>query len=185
MYLIERNFLSYCLDVGGWQQLYLTNNTFVILFDRVTSIFPCETALMNNKIYITKDKKILIFDIVNQSWSQASPLPEPLDDLAAVVINRWIVFTGTNIDDYNSYTFVYDTHSQQWRQVIVAISSSISSPKYVKVGSHIIKLGGQNYNDKYRPMTSIHIKHNIPEFIWIMLKPYILLPRSPHYCRCQ
>ena len=138
-------------------------------------MFQFATLLVDNNIYILQDQQMFIFNIFNRLWSLASPLPESLDGLAAVMIDRWIVVTGTNIRGSCSYTFVYDTHTQIWTQVNTAATSPRRHHKSIKVGSHIITLGGWTHNDEYCPLTAIHIKHIIPEWIWIMLKPYILL----------
>ena len=141
------------------------------------SIFRGESVLMDNKIYIMVHKNVFIFDIANGSWSQASPLPDPIDDwnYDIVQIDRWILVLGTSIIDDNSYIFVYDTLTKEWRQVNIDISTFRCGSKYVKVGSHIITVGGHNLNGDYFPMSAIHIKHIIPDRKWTVLNPYILL----------
>ena len=132
--------------------------------------FPSETVMMDNKLYIMHYEKMFIFDIVNRSWSPSSSYPEPIHGLAAVAIGRWIVVTG------HGYTFVYDTRTQVWTQVNTAELSYHFRHESVKVGSHIITVGGVLYPFfEFSPITVIRIKHVIPEFTWIILKPYILL----------
>ena len=137
---------------------------------------PSDAVLMDNKIYIMTYGKMFIYDIANGLWIEASPLPKPLQfsfcDPALVVIDRWIVTTAAT----PNYIVIYDTHTQQWTQANNTVLLPCASHNCVKVGSHIITLGGLNYNDlEYCPMTSIHIKHIMPDREWIMLKHYILL----------
>ena len=133
----------------------------------------CFSVLMDNKIFLLTLENIFIYDIAHQSWSKGSHA-KSLNPDAAVVIDRWIVVTERNC---SYYTFVYDTHTQQWTRVKMHLSlPDRIGHEYVKVGSHIITVGGINMNDeKFYPMTAIHIKHIIPDREWIMLKPYILL----------
>ena len=123
------------------------------------------------------DKKMAVFDIVNNRWSEEPPLPILFDQFTAIAVDRWIVVSGMKYDDKGSTDFVYDTCTQEWTQHNATLSSHRRYHRYIKVGSHIITVGGENLKRHFCPMTAIHIKHVIPEFTWIMLKPYIFLRR--------
>ena len=73
---------------------------------------------------------------------------------------------------------MYDTQAQLWTQTYSALSAPRCYHNCVKIGSHVVLVGGYHMNSPYskdRPMTAIHIKHVIPEWTWVKLKPYLLL----------
>ena len=151
------------------------------------------TVVIDDKIYMmggrTMDgepndqatEKITVFDIVNKSWNETQPLPTSLANFTALSIDRWIVVTGSKLesDSSRSKGFIYDTHTKMWREANVALSSPRWGHRCVNLGSQIITLGGFYQNFDYCPMTAIHIQH-IPDLIWMMLKPYILLRQLIH-----
>ena len=84
-------------------------------------------------------------------------------------------YHGATIQKSLSYTFIYDTYTQQWIRVNANVSSYRRDLKCVDMGSHIISVGRADQNDEKCSMTAIHIKCILPHWKWIMLNPYFLL----------
>ena len=147
------------------------------------------SAYVDNKIYIIEGQsnnsttpKTLIFDTITQLWSEGPPPPTSSPYFTTVVIDRWIVVKGeaSDVDGGNVVkpdlcNKIYDTHTHKWTEISTALSTPRQAHRCVKLGPHIVTVGGNGPNVKDSPITAIYIKHVIPEWIWTTLKPYLLL----------
>lgn len=144
------------------------------------------TAVVDHKIFVIGGQTIRgfvksdmdVYDISTQSWSQAPPLPKPLDRAVATPIGKWIIVTGGHqFGNYNmnNQTFIYDTITQKWTEHSIVATSYRLCHGCVKVGNQIISIGGSNGQEFVCPMEGIHLKHVLPDWKWQIIQPFVFL----------
>ena len=156
------------------------------------------SAVVHNKVYViggfmggAVKSAMDVYDLETQMWSPAPCFPKPIHAATATVIDRWIIVTGGQHDDdgegaylhedyvdepdYNTLIYIYDTFTEKWIESNCAMAAPRRYHRCVKVGNHIVNVGGWTEDIDAFPREVVEINKFIPGWKWYILKPYILL----------
>lgn len=170
-------------------------NRWTLLPQMRTPRYGHATALVDNKIYViggAEDRSgmelssVEVFDISSRTWSAAPRLPKALYGPAAASIGKFVIVTGGIDSDpqETSYCLIYDTHSQEWIQSKVPLSTLRYGHGCVAIqGSQVVLVGGSKTNQRGNPIVTINRKDLIPN--WYVVKEFVLLRRLLDEGRAQ
>ena len=174
---------------------YLINNAekfkWIQFQDIIKSTYAYSHALVGDNIYIIGGFQIRknyditlssveIFNTSSMQWSEAPPLPIPLEDAATAVVGKHIIVSGgKTINNVNTSIFIFNTETKIWSRSKCSLPSPRILHNCVTIGDQFFSVGGCDHqfrsNGKYFGMESIHLKHLIPDFNWDRMGYLILL----------
>ena len=131
----------------------LNSNSWDEMASVPTPILGASSAKVGEKVYIiggmvttpgTVTKKVYRYDLTLNSWDQVSDMPVAYTDGDAVAYQDSLIYT---VGAYNSEkTYVYNTHTDEWRQgtSVPSPGNSLSYGALSVYGDKLVYVGGSN-----------------------------------------
>ena len=144
-------------------------------------------ASVDDKIYViggfqwnrlANTASVEVFNLSNMTWTLISPLPHPIRNASATVIdNRWIIVIGGHSHEHkhSPFTYVFDTCTQKWTESRMILSAGRTLHECTTFnGCEVAMTGGLTGRGiNFCSFEIVHKKHIIPN--WEIIGIFILM----------